>query len=182
MLAPESYKNVPEQNALSLFRMLKCSYTDFEKLIIYSPTRSPSSRFHIRPRFPALEHVVAKARTWHYAPVICNHGPHGAGDSGDIAGLKCHILTSASSPQCGGTAGLLIPCQTCRGNFLFTCRYLSRAFHRALTIDMSPQCWAYTRALHRQKSISPLFPGPQGPWLQMTGALWVRSYGQEFLS
>ena len=94
------------------------------------------------------------------ASVICNHGPHGAGDSGDIAGLKCHILTSASSPQCGGTAGLLIPCQTCRGNFLFTCRDLSRAFHRALTIDMSPQCWAYTRALQRQKSISPLFPGP----------------------
>ena len=92
------------------------------------------------------------------APVTCNHGPHGAGDSGDIAGLKCHILTSASSPQCGGTAGLLIPCQTYRGNFLFTCRDLNRA----LTIDMSPQSWAYTRALQRQKSISPLFPGPTG--------------------
>ena len=34
-----------------------------------------------------------------YAPVICNHGPYGAGD---IAGLKFHVLSSALSPQCHG--------------------------------------------------------------------------------
>ena len=43
-----------------------------------------------------------------YAPVICIHGPHGAGDTGDIAGLKCQNLTSDVSRQCRGCAGVLI--------------------------------------------------------------------------
>ena len=85
-------------------------------------------------------------------------GPHGALDSWGIAGLKCHVLTSASSPQCLGTVGLLVPAQTGWANFTCTCRGLSRA----LTIEMSLQCWAYTRALQTGKSISPLFPGPVG--------------------
>ena len=39
---------------------------------------------------------------FNYTPVICK--PE---DSGDITGLKCHDLTSASSRQCRGTAWLL---------------------------------------------------------------------------
>ena len=42
-----------------------------------------------------------------YAPVICIHGPHGAGDTGDIAGLKFRNLTSDESRQCRGCAGVL---------------------------------------------------------------------------
>ena len=43
----------------------------------------------------------------HYVLVICKPKPIGAGD---IAGVKCHVLTSKSSPQCCGTRdmGLLI--------------------------------------------------------------------------
>ena len=46
--------------------------------------------------------------------------------------------------------------QTARPSyFTFTCP----DFGRTLTV-MSPQCWAYTRALHREKSKSLLYPGP----------------------
>ena len=42
---------------------------------------------------------------------------------------------------------------------------------------MFPQCWAYTRALQRQKSISPLFPGPEecgyAPVIWIPGSLGV---------
>ena len=41
-----------------------------------------------------------------YAPVICIPGPLGAGDTGDIAGLKCRNLTSDVSRQCRGCAGV----------------------------------------------------------------------------
>ena len=44
----------------------------------------------------------------HNAPVICIPGPPGAGDTGDIAGLKCRNLTSDVSRQCRGCAGVLI--------------------------------------------------------------------------
>ena len=44
----------------------------------------------------------------YYAPVICIPGPLGAGDTGDIAGLKCRNLTSDVSRQCRGCAGVLI--------------------------------------------------------------------------
>ena len=43
-----------------------------------------------------------------YAPVICIPGSPGAGDSGDIAGLKCLALTSGVSRQCLGFAGVMI--------------------------------------------------------------------------
>ena len=36
------------------------------------------------------------------------HGPLGAGDIGDIAGLKCRNLTPDVSRQCRGCAGVLI--------------------------------------------------------------------------
>ena len=39
---------------------------------------------------------------------ICIHGPLGAGDIGDMAGLKCRNLTSDVSHQCHGCAGVLI--------------------------------------------------------------------------
>ena len=42
------------------------------------------------------------------APVICNPGPLGAGDTGDLAGLKCRDLTSEVARQCRGCAGVLI--------------------------------------------------------------------------
>ena len=42
------------------------------------------------------------------APVICIPRPLGAGDTGDIAGLKCRNLTSDVSRQCRGCAGVLI--------------------------------------------------------------------------
>ena len=37
------------------------------------------------------------------------------------------------------------------------------AFCRDFTEKKSPQCRAYTWALQMEKSISPLFPGPEGP-------------------
>ena len=43
-----------------------------------------------------------------YAPVICILRPHGAGDTGDIAGLKCRNLISDVSRQCRGCARVLI--------------------------------------------------------------------------
>ena len=46
--------------------------------------------------------------------------------------------------------------QTGWSNFTLNCRDLSRA----LTIRLSLQCWAYSRALQREKSISLLIPGP----------------------
>ena len=37
-------------------------------------------------------------------PVICNPCPHWAGDSGDIAGLKCKVFELSIIPQCHGMA------------------------------------------------------------------------------
>ena len=42
--------------------------------------------------------------------VICRPCSHRARESSDVAKLKFHVLTSASSLQCRGTVGLLIPC------------------------------------------------------------------------
>ena len=47
-----------------------------------------------------------------------------------IAGLKCHGLTSASSPLCHGRAGFWFQAQTGQGNFKFTSRNLSMDFDR----------------------------------------------------
>ena len=47
-----------------------------------------------------------------YAPVICNHIPPGAGDSGGLVGLKYRDSTFEVSLQCPGYAGLLIPAKT----------------------------------------------------------------------
>ena len=69
-------------------------------------------------------------------------------------------MTSALPPQCHGTAGLLIPCPNRSEYFTFTYQDWSRAFGKALTIKMYLQCRAYTWALQREKSISPLFPDP----------------------
>ena len=48
-------------------------------------------------------------------------------------------------------------------------------FSKDLPKTKSLQCRDFTWALHMEKSISPLFPGPRGTWLQMTGALHVVS-------
>ena len=87
--------------------------------------------------------------------VICKPCHHGAEDNGDIAGLKCHVLISASSVQCRGTAVLLIPCPN-QANFRFTWRDLSRAFCRALTSS------GHIPGLCREKSIFLLFFGSVG--------------------
>ena len=47
-----------------------------------------------------------QTKTLDYAPVICIPGPKGAGDTGDVAGLKCRNLTSDVSRQCRGCAGV----------------------------------------------------------------------------
>ena len=41
---------------------------------------------------------------------------------------------------------------------------------RGLIIRVSPQYWAYTQSLEREKLISNYSPAPRGTWLQMTGA------------
>ena len=41
-------------------------------------------------------------------------------------------------PQCHGTVGFLISCQTGRSKFTFICQNLSR------TIKVTLQCWTYT--------------------------------------
>ena len=54
------------------------------------------------------------------------------------------------------------------GIISFTCLDLSTALGSALTIKITPQCWAYTLALQkREKSKSQLFTSPY-PWLQVT--------------
>ena len=45
------------------------------------------------------------------------------------------------------------------------------AFSRDFTINLSPQCRAFSRALKTEKLKAPLFP--TGPGLQMTGALCI---------
>ena len=75
------------------------------------------------------------------ATVICKSGPHGMGESGSINDNATVICKSG--PHGTGESG---------------------------DIKMSLQCWAYTRTLQRENSISPLFPCSYGPWLQMTPA------------
>ena len=38
------------------------------------------------------------------------------------------------------------------------------AFSRDFTINLSPQCRAFSRALKTEKLKAPLFPGPVGAW------------------
>ena len=71
---------------------------------------------------------------------------------GYIAGPRCQVLTSESSPQCCKSMGLLIPCPNRLGNFTFICQDLSRA----LTIKMSP----HTQALKKRKTDIPAIPQP----------------------
>ena len=52
--------------------------------------------------------VSVYATVMYNAPVICIPGSPGAGDSGDIAGLKCQALTYDASRQCRGFAGVMI--------------------------------------------------------------------------
>ena len=57
-----------------------------------------------------------------YAPVICNPGSLGAGDSGDIAGPKCRDLTFDESRQCRICAGVLISRQNANLCHILTTR------------------------------------------------------------
>ena len=45
------------------------------------------------------------------------------------------------------------------------------AFRRAFTTNVALQCRAFRRALEIEKFKAPLFRGPEGPGIQMTGAL-----------
>ena len=90
--------------------------------------------------------------------------PLGARASWGIAGLNCSVLTSALSSQCHGIAGFLFHVQNGHENLHLPAVNgdLNRAFGRALIIRVSLQCWAYKQALEREKSISLLFPVPEG--------------------
>ena len=55
-----------------------------------------------------LYYLYSEIKDTDNAPVICIPDPLRAGDSGDIAGLKCLALTSDKSRQCRGCAGVLI--------------------------------------------------------------------------
>ena len=44
---------------------------------------------------------------------------------------------------------------------------------RDLTTKLAPQCRAFSRDLKIEKLKAPLFPGPDGSGIQMTGALKV---------
>ena len=91
-----------------------------------------------------------------YSPVICNLSPHGAWDCRDIAELKCHVLASASSPQCCETAALLILCSNgC--NFTFGCRDMSRD----LTIKVSPAVSSICPGFAQRKVKIPAIPRPR---------------------
>ena len=61
-------------------------------------------------RKPVAQRVLLweNAFSSYNAPVICIPGSPGAGDSGDIAGLKCLALTADVSRQCRGFAGVTI--------------------------------------------------------------------------
>ena len=61
--------------------------------------------------FPHLRHGKLGKKVYSNALVIWNSGPYGAGDSGNIAGLKCHDLTSNESWQCPRSARVFISCQ-----------------------------------------------------------------------
>ena len=60
------------------------------------------------PMVPVVPGEKETNKHGNYAPVICITGSPGAGDSGDIAGLKCLALTSDVSRQCRGFAGVMI--------------------------------------------------------------------------
>ena len=47
------------------------------------------------------------------------------------------------------------------------------AFRGAFTTNVAPQCRAFSRALEIEKLKAPLFRGPEGPRIQMTGALLI---------
>ena len=46
------------------------------------------------------------------------------------------------------------------------------AFSGEFTTNLARQCRAFSRALKIEKLKAPLFRGPEGPWLKMTGALY----------
>ena len=45
------------------------------------------------------------------------------------------------------------------------------AFSRDFTTILAPECRDFKGALKIEKLKAPLIPGPEGPWIQMTGAL-----------
>ena len=83
---------------------------------------------------------------WNYAPFICNHSPMGLGIAGAQRGLSAKFWPQHHSmPKLAEVISHLIA-----------------GIWAGLWpgIRLSPQYRAYTRALQREKSISPLFPGP----------------------
>ena len=45
------------------------------------------------------------------------------------------------------------------------------AFSRVFTLSFAPESRAFSGALKIEKLKAPLIPGPEGRWIQMTGAL-----------
>ena len=91
------------------------------------------------------------------------------GDGQGIGGLMCRAVTFWVAPQCRVSAGLVMLRKYTPVEFTFI-------KSTAMTIRKSPQCWAFSRALMDETSLSPLFlvggGGGGEQWLQMTGALF----------
>ena len=54
------------------------------------------------------------------------------------------------------------------------------AFSGGFTTNLARQCRAFSRGLKIEKLKAPLFRGPEGPGLQMTGALFISSHHPRF--
>ena len=96
-------------------------------------------------------------------PLWCRNG-------GDIAGLKCHIFSSSSSPQCQWDWGAFDSMTLLSGVISHLPARIWAVLGRTC-----PAVLCIYPALHREKSKSPLFPGYK--WLQ-----WLVHYSLEYLS
>ena len=56
----------------------------------------------------------------HNVPVICISSPSRAGDSGDVVGLKCQVLTSDESRSAGDVPGFSVPATLSYFSFIRT--------------------------------------------------------------
>ena len=119
--------------------------------------------FIVHDRLPDLHIDISrkfiKRKTVTYQSFV-NPVPMGPGIVGH-GGLKCHLFWPQHHPRSAVELwGFWFHAQTNLSYFRLSCQNLSRlsrAFGRALTIKMSRQCWTFTWALQRKKSISLLF-------------------------
>ena len=88
-----------------------------------------------------------------------------------LAQLKRNFIVK---PQWNrGEKFILMILVICYSSFEYCQPLGAGAFRRAFTTNVAPQCRAISRALEIEKLKAPLFRGPRGPGIQMTGALNV---------